>query len=68
MNKSRHVTFRISEQEYQDILLIKGDMSMSEYLRKCVAPIRTPDKIIYKDFINGGMAYIAPTVNYKVKP
>jgi len=41
---------------------------MSEYLRKCVAPIRTPDKIIYKDFINGGMAYIAPTVNYKVKP
>ena len=33
MSRSRHITFRISEQEYQDILAIKGDMSLSDFIR-----------------------------------
>ena len=35
MNKSKHITFRMTEQEYQDIMAAKGDMSMSDYIRIC---------------------------------
>ena len=38
MNKTRHVTFRMTEQEYQDIMAIKGDMPMSKYTRECLLP------------------------------
>ena len=38
MNKSKHITFRMTDKEYQDIMAIKGDMSMSDYIRECLLP------------------------------